>query len=80
MSQIPTIIRKQRAAKLRALGDELHDALLQKMVGQTLPVLIESDGMGWTDNYLRVILSKKYPIGQIVAIKIKKVKNHALVG
>lgn len=80
MSQIPVIERKKRAAELRALGEDQHESLLQNMVGQTLSVLVENDDMGWTDNYLRVILSEKYPVGQIATIKIKEVKDHALVG
>ena len=80
MSQIPVAERKVRAAELRTLGDEMHDALLQKMVGQKMDVLVESDGMGWTENYLHVILNNKYPAGKIVSIKIKGVKDNALVG
>ena len=80
MSQIPMPIRKERATELRHLGDEMHRALLNKMVGQTVSVLTENDGMGWTDTYLRVILAKKYPAGQIVSIHIKGVQDHALVG
>ena len=80
MTQIPVPERKKRAAELRALGDTQHDELLQKMVGQIRNVLVESDGMGWTENYLHVILEKKYTAGEIVSIKIKGVKDNALVG
>ena len=80
MTQIPVPERKKRAAELRALGDTQHDELLQKMVGQIRNVLVESDGMGWTENYLHVILGKKYTAGEIVSIKIKGVKDNALVG
>ena len=80
MPQVPVVIRKKRAAELRKLGDQLHLNLLNKMVGQSVRVLIEENGMGWTENYLRVILEKHYPIGEIVSIKIKGVKDNALVG
>ncbi len=80
MTQIPVSERKDRAAELRALGEKMHDQLLQKIVGQKVAVLVESDGMGWTENYLHVILSTKYPAGKIVSIKIKGVKDNALVG
>ena len=80
MSQIPVAERKARAAELRALGDKMHDELLQKMVGKKMDVLVESDGMGWTENYLHVILNDKYPAGKIISIKVKGVKDNALVG
>ena len=80
MAQIPVSERKKRAAELRALGEKMYDELLKKMIGKTVMVLVESDGMGWTENYLHVILTQKYPAGKIVSIKIKGVKDHALVG
>lgn len=80
MSQLPMAERKKRAAELRKLGDKMHDELLHKMIGTKALVLVESDGMGWTENYLRVILNSKYQAGEIVPIKVKGVKDHALVG
>ena len=80
MSQVPVPERKVRATQLRQLGDEVHKALLHKMVGKKVFVLVESDGMGWTENYLHVILSQDYPVGEIVSVEIKGVKDHALVG
>ena len=80
MSQVPREVRKKRAAELRSFGDKLHEVLLHKMVGQDVDVLVEKDGFGWTENYLRVMLNRKYPEGKIVAIHIKGVQDHALVG
>ena len=80
MSQVPVAERKKRAAELRAVGNQMHHDLLQKMVGKSVSVLVESDGMGWTENYLHVILNNKYPVGEIATVKIKGVKDNALVG
>ena len=80
MSQIPVTERKARATTLRNLGNKMQEALLKSMIGQTVPVLVESDGRGWTENYLHVILNRKCSSGKIVSIKIKGVKDHALVG
>ncbi len=80
MSQVPMPVRKERAAQLRALGDKQYEALLQSMVGRKVQVLIEQNKMGWTENYLHVILDKEYPVGEIVSVQIKGVKEHALVG
>ena len=80
MPQIPVNVRKERAARLRELGDQLYMNLLQKMVGTTQAVLVENDESGWTENYLRVILNTKVSPGKIVQVKIKGVENNALVG
>ena len=80
MPQIPVSQRKERAKILRELGTKKHLQLLERMVGKTLPVLIENNGMGWTENYLHVIVEEKYPIGEIILVKIKGVKDNALVG
>lgn len=80
MPQVSLIKRKERAATLRALGQQKQRALLQKMVGKKVPVLVETNQTGWTENYLHVILNDKYPSGQIVEVLIKGVKDNALVG
>lgn len=80
MSQIPVPERKARAARLRKTGDALLSQVLQKMVGEKVSVLVESDGSGWTENYLHVILNGTYPAGKIVPVQIKGVKDYALVG
>lgn len=80
LKQIPVPVRKERAQKLRALGDDLYQKLLKSMVGKKVNVLVESDKKGWTENYLHVILTSDIPVGQIVPVIIKGVKNNALVG
>ncbi len=78
--QLPVTVRKERAQKLRILGDKLYQNLLHSMVGMKVNVLVESDKKGWTENYLHVILTSDVPVGQIVPVVIKGVQNHALVG
>ncbi len=80
MSQIPISERKKRAAELRSLRNQMYHDLLQKMIGQTVAVLVENHGMGWTENYLHVILGQKYPVGTIISVQIKGVQDNALVG
>jgi len=80
MPQVPVPIRKERAARLRKLGAELSQNLLQQMVGEKVSVLVEESSRGWTENYLNVILNKEYNSGEIVSLTIKGVKDNALVG
>lgn len=79
LEQIQQNIRKERAKRLRELGDSLHAALLKKMVGKKVSVLVEADQSGWTENYLHVILKAKYPVGQIVSVKVMGVEKNDLV-
>ena len=80
LKQIPVCVRKERAKILRALGEKKYHTLLNQMVGKKMSVLVESDKMGWTENYLHVILSENVSAGQIIDIQIKGVKDNALVG
>ncbi|TCQ24984.1 tRNA (N(6)-L-threonylcarbamoyladenosine(37)-C(2))-methylthiotransferase MtaB [Rhizobium sp. PP-CC-3G-465] len=49
----PSLIR-ERAARLRAIGEELARDHLTSMVGTTQTVLVESNGTGHTENFTRV--------------------------
>ena len=80
MPQVPVSVRKERATKIRELGQKLQLKLLESMVGKTVPVLVEGNKTGLTDNYIRVILNKEYSEGTIVPFQIKGVKDNALVG
>ncbi len=80
MPQVPVAVRKERAARLRKLGEELSQKLLQQMIGQKVFVLVEESSRGWTENYLNVILTEKYKPGKIISLTVKGVKDNALVG
>ncbi|MBE6445795.1 MAG: tRNA (N(6)-L-threonylcarbamoyladenosine(37)-C(2))-methylthiotransferase MtaB [Alphaproteobacteria bacterium] len=80
LKQVPVNIRKERAKILRDLGQSLYSELLKSMVGKKVSVLAESDKMGWTENYLHVILNEKVAPGQLVQVLIKGVQDNALVG
>ena len=80
LKQVPVNIRKDRAKILRELGQKQYANLLQSMVGKKVSVLVESDKMGWTENYLHVILNEKVAPGQLIQVLIKGVQDNALVG
>ncbi len=54
MPQVPVAARKDRAARLRALGAERRDAYLYTRVGQQESVLVERDGRGHTQGFAEV--------------------------
>lgn len=73
----PQAVRAQRARLLRAAGEQVRAAFMEKMIGKTLNVLIERDGMGYSENYLSV-QTQESQAGKIVAVKIKQRENDVL--
>lgn len=72
-------VRKERAARLRQTGLKLEQKLLDKTVGTVHPVLIEKNGSGYTDNYLKVHTSSTSE-GKIEQVLITKRIENELVG
>lgn len=67
--QLPTDIRKTRAAELRALGKSLRSTFIAAQIGQTLSVLVEERGHGWSSNYIRY-QTAGYAEGSIAQIRL----------
>lgn len=70
MPQLERALVKQRAAKLRALGQEQVQKHLISQVGNTSNVLIENKNMGRTEGFTEVKFTQDQPIGQIVRAQI----------
>jgi threonylcarbamoyladenosine tRNA methylthiotransferase MtaB len=51
MPQVDRALVKERAARLRARGEALHLAHLDRMVGTEQTVIIENNGMAHTENF-----------------------------
>ena len=72
---VPPEIKKERVRRLLALTEELADAYRSRYVGQTLPVLFESDGdgiaFGRAANFLPVkVKSNICLVGQILPVLV----------
>lgn len=52
--ELPPRVKKERARRLRALGDALAADHARSFVGREVEVLAEADGTGWTERYVRV--------------------------
>ena len=69
--QIPIIIRKERAKKLRELGNKLKLQFIKKQKSKFLKVLVENNNQGYTENYIFVnIIGEKISNNSIVDVKI----------
>lgn len=80
MPQVPVPVRKERAKKLRDLGDIQMKELLDKTVGKTISVLVEQPLEGTSENYLKVRFETPQAVGQIIDVVITKRENDGLVG
>lgn len=67
---LPKNVRESRAAELIALAERMERSFVEGMVGKDVSVLIESDGTGYTENYVRASVQKEYGEGEIVPVRI----------
>ncbi len=80
MPMVPMPVRKQRALRLRTLGEQQYQHFLDTFMGKEVPVLVEAKGRGLTENYVPVMLSDTMEVGQLITLRIKGKKDDALVG
>lgn len=78
MPQLPKAVGKERAARLRALGDAAHRAHLQRLVGTEQSVLVEREGLGRAEDFTLVELPFGAP-GEIVDTVIAGQNGERLV-
>jgi threonylcarbamoyladenosine tRNA methylthiotransferase MtaB len=53
MRDLPGRVKKERRTRLERLGAELTDAYARRFLGREVEVLVESDGGGYTERYLK---------------------------
>ncbi|MEE8295192.1 MAG: tRNA (N(6)-L-threonylcarbamoyladenosine(37)-C(2))-methylthiotransferase MtaB [Sphingomonadales bacterium] len=77
MPQILGNIRKERAARLRAKGDEADKKMFEKLGGKTGTILVERShearqvSLGHAEDFSPVILEGVYPTGALVQCKLE---------
>jgi threonylcarbamoyladenosine tRNA methylthiotransferase MtaB len=80
MPQVDGGTIKARAARLREAGKKAFAAALQKYVGQTARVLMESSVIGRSDHYIPVHLSAPQVPGTLVSARIATAADDHLFG
>ena len=72
--QVPPMVRKERAARMQALAEELAEAYHRSMLGSAVEVLFETcaDGVsdGLTETYVRVYTDAPVTRGEIVPVRL----------
>ncbi len=79
MPQVNGAAVKERAARLRAKGNEAFARRLAEQVGRSVNVLMEKDGRGHSEHYLPVEIAHAPP-GAVVTARIVSATETALVG
>jgi threonylcarbamoyladenosine tRNA methylthiotransferase MtaB len=78
-NQIADNINKERAKRLRELGEKLKYKFIKKQRGKVQNILVEKDNKGYTENYIQVqILGEKITPNTIVKAKIVKVSKDCI--
>ena len=79
MPQVPGNLRKERAARLRALGAQREEQFLQSRIGRRAQVLVEKDGFGRSEHFAPVVLPQGR-IGEVLPIDIAGLRESHLIG
>ena len=77
------ITKAEKARRVKIMEEAAKKAALKfntKQIGKVLPVLIETDNTGYTENYLKVTVLDKAKEGEILNIKISSCDNEGLYG
>ena len=80
MPQVAGPVRRERAARLRARGDAALTAYLARQVGRVADVLMETEGVGRTEQFAPVGVADPASPGAIVRAEITGVENGRLIG
>ena len=79
MPQVPKPVRKERAARLRALGDAQYKGLCASRIGAIETVLVERDGLGRTEQFVPIAVPR-HAAGELVTTLVTGVTADGLVG
>ena len=82
--QIPPTVRKERAARMQALAEELAEAYHRTALGTVEGVLFETEENGVTDGltgtYIRVYTDAAVPRGEIVPMRLVRLYRDGVWG
>jgi threonylcarbamoyladenosine tRNA methylthiotransferase MtaB len=70
MPAVPGPVVRERAAQLRAAGEQRVAAHLAAMRGRTVQLLIEQPGLGRTEGFARTTIEGDHPPGSLVMARI----------
>ena len=78
--QVPVPVRKERAARLRALGESQVEKFLKGHVRQKRLVIVEQDNIGRTEHFASVKLDQVCKVGSLVDVETYAMNDKHLKG
>ena len=79
MPQVSKEIIKKRAFMLREKGNHNLNKVMQTYIGKKVKVLIEKNGLGYSETYLPVQVLQPTKTGELIEVKITNVIDSRLV-
>jgi threonylcarbamoyladenosine tRNA methylthiotransferase MtaB len=79
MPQVNGKIIKERARLLREAGQNQLQNFLKKQIGKNLKVIVEKNGVGKSENFFDVKISKEFKPGEIIEIKALRTEENFLI-
>lgn len=77
-NQVHVPVRKERAARLRELGEKQVQKLLQRNIGRETQVIVEKGNIGRMENFLPVCLTNQETVGSLITVKTTDVVGDML--
>jgi threonylcarbamoyladenosine tRNA methylthiotransferase MtaB len=66
MPQVPGELRRERAQRVRGIGEEAANRHMQGLIGKSFDILVEQNGFGRTRQFAKIKLVNAAPVGEIV--------------
>lgn len=80
MPQLEKKVIKERARILREIGQESYNSFLPAMQNTIHQVIIEQDGTGRSENFMRIHLLGEHELGQLRKVNISAIRDFELYG
>jgi threonylcarbamoyladenosine tRNA methylthiotransferase MtaB len=79
MPQVPSKIRKERAAQLRAAGEIELNKHLQSKINTQMNAIVEKEFFARGEDFSEIILDTEQKVGTIINVSIVSVENNKLI-
>jgi len=79
MPQVEKVVRKARAAILRAEGESELQKFLVQHIGKEANILVESDNKGHTENFIPVKFLSNQESGSIITSVLHQIENSSMI-
>lgn len=80
MPQVAPALRKERAARLRALGDRQLEKFMKARVGDKCQVIVEQSGVGRSEHFAEIHLDFLAEQGELHDVIVQRFENGRLYG